>query len=78
MNPIYRRERGFFYNNLELRYTIFFEMQYQQVTNNANSLFVLFEQLISNIFKTKILLKIKMLFTFQKEPHDDGGTKENQ
>jgi hypothetical protein len=51
MNPIYKRERGVFWNNLELRYTIFFEMQYQQIMNNANSLCVLFQQLNANIFE---------------------------
>jgi hypothetical protein len=55
MNPIYRRERGVFCNNLELRYTIFFKMQYQQITNNANSLFVSFQQLNANIFEIKKL-----------------------
>jgi hypothetical protein len=46
--------------------------------NNDNSLFVLFQQLISNIFKMKMLLKRKMFFTFQKDPHHGGESKENQ
>jgi hypothetical protein len=38
----------------------------------------LFQQLISNIFKMKILLKNIFFFTFQKEPHHGGESKENQ
>jgi hypothetical protein len=50
-----------FLEQLELRYTILFEMQYQQIMNNANSLFVLFQQLNANIFK------IKNFFFFKKK-----------
>jgi hypothetical protein len=43
-----------FQEQLELRYMIFFEMQYQRIMNNANSLFVLFQQLNANIFEQKV------------------------
>jgi hypothetical protein len=40
-----------FLEQLELRYMIFFEMQYQAIMNNDNPLFVLFQQLNANIFE---------------------------